>query len=461
MRRDSFLLPVLSLGLLYCSMAFTAIVVNMSGSGRPGTLLHFALVFAMAAGMVWAGRRWRLRGFLAGLSVLLGLVCLAMPQLPDALFLSIALRGKPPLLSICASLLFPVALALFFRAIPAGRESFFYGLVMALGEILWAVLFPLLTSSSAGTPDNRLLYLFALSCLAMGGMGLLLGLTLWLRPAVSQAPARGSVGEKRVPLLWLFVAGAAFFALVGLETGMGQPKLALSPQFISLAHVLSLFLLPLTGYVLDSRKPERLAVIFIWPLMAAVLLMPVFVAVHLRGDLGLVALFCLSLVIRQILLLVVFSTVGRLLKTHAWLPLLLALAHCLHLAQLGGVATRGLVADLPLGLFTAACLFAALTLFCLWRFRLVLQRRPELWELPQEETDPQKNLAFATSYGLTGREQDILLGLLRGMTLEDMEQELGVTMRTVRYHITGLLKKTGKPSRQKLLLYYNTWKPQL
>jgi DNA-binding CsgD family transcriptional regulator len=167
-------------------------------------------------------------------------------------------------------------------------------------------------------------------------------------------------------------------------------------------------------------------------------------------------------VIRQTLLLAVFTACSRLLKTHALLPLLLALAYCLHLMQFVGAITRKFLAASPSSVFTATLALAMGVAFCLWRFRRLLLEKAELWKLPLEkdatpEPDMEKFRAFAVVHDLTGREQEILLGLIRGASLEDLGREFGVALSTVRYHQTGILKKTGMSSRSNLLRHFISW----
>jgi DNA-binding NarL/FixJ family response regulator len=53
--------------------------------------------------------------------------------------------------------------------------------------------------------------------------------------------------------------------------------------------------------------------------------------------------------------------------------------------------------------------------------------------------------------GLTAREQEVLALLLDGMSNGRMAGHLGVTTRTVKYHVTNVLRKLGAQSRISLL----------
>lgn len=56
---------------------------------------------------------------------------------------------------------------------------------------------------------------------------------------------------------------------------------------------------------------------------------------------------------------------------------------------------------------------------------------------------------------LTAREQEVLRLLLQGQSNQRMAVTLGVTTRTVKYHVTNVLRKLGARSRISLLASYN------
>ncbi|MDR3361396.1 MAG: helix-turn-helix transcriptional regulator, partial [Desulfovibrio sp.] len=86
----------------------------------------------------------------------------------------------------------------------------------------------------------------------------------------------------------------------------------------------------------------------------------------------------------------------------------------------------------------------------------LLRKKPELWDLPPykdalAEPDMEKFDRFAVAHDLTRRERELLLGMIQGASLEDLAGTFGIAISTVRYHQTGLLKKTGTSSRSNLL----------
>jgi DNA-binding CsgD family transcriptional regulator len=58
--------------------------------------------------------------------------------------------------------------------------------------------------------------------------------------------------------------------------------------------------------------------------------------------------------------------------------------------------------------------------------------------------------AFAASYGLSPREQEVLHLLGRGLTTAAMAEELGISPHTVRDHLKHLYRKTGTKGRSEL-----------
>jgi hypothetical protein len=162
------------MGLIYYSTSLGLIVINLRGSGRsggdPAILFHFVLALLIAITLYCTVRFTRpafqvarTRIFSARMA-LVGLFCAGIPLLPGDLPWRM-FNGSPPVISLSAALFMPVGLALFFGSAPAGREGLLYGLIMALGELLWVILFPLLGGSTfVRSPDGaQAFHLFTLN----------------------------------------------------------------------------------------------------------------------------------------------------------------------------------------------------------------------------------------------------------------------------------------------------------
>jgi DNA-binding CsgD family transcriptional regulator len=472
-RRDGFLLPALGLALMHLSVCMGAFIGHLRHAAGTSlmqlALLHLLVLFLVALALSFAAqkglRQPRLRFIFLGL---IGCAFVVIPFLPFDVRIQI-FNGRPPVIGPGMGLLIPVALTMFFRAAPAGWEGFSFGLIMACGELLWALFFPLLGAESAQGPGNlQLSHFLALTCWLSGGAGLCLAAALPAsgEPGSPVSPqARGGKG-KRGALLLIFAAGAGVFVLKSLHLG-AFPKVSLEPELVGLPHYLLVALLPLAGRILDSAAPGRLLA---W-LIPAVLLIPPFALVRTHGGIDLMPLFSLLNVLGQVLLLAIFTASARLMKSSAVLPLLLILANSLYLFHICGVALRNRVEALPYGAVVASLPLVVGVVLCLWRFRRILLENPGLWEFPPQDapgreagrqTPGEENLkkisSFAAAHSLTARERDILLGLLRGASRIDMERELGLASRTVRYHLAALLKKTAMPNEGSFLDYYQSWK---
>jgi len=59
--------------------------------------------------------------------------------------------------------------------------------------------------------------------------------------------------------------------------------------------------------------------------------------------------------------------------------------------------------------------------------------------------------AFASSYGLSPREQEVVGLLVQGQTTVAMADQLGISPHTVRDHLKHLYRKTETGSRSELL----------
>jgi hypothetical protein len=189
------------MGMLYGATAFGIIVLNLKGTtrciGASDIFLSFALPTLTALIMTPTIRLKRGFALFSVPTILAGLFCLAVPLLPGNLPMDL-LYGNPSVPGVCTGFFMALALPLFFRAAPAGREGLCYGVVLLYREILWMTLFPLLGFSPDARPPEALSHLFTLFCLSMGGAGLFLGAALQTRGMKPSVFPRGRLRpEKR------------------------------------------------------------------------------------------------------------------------------------------------------------------------------------------------------------------------------------------------------------------------
>jgi DNA-binding CsgD family transcriptional regulator len=69
-----------------------------------------------------------------------------------------------------------------------------------------------------------------------------------------------------------------------------------------------------------------------------------------------------------------------------------------------------------------------------------------------EVTPPLPAPDYCARYGLTQRETEVLDCILSGQSIAEISEALFISQRTVKYHITSLLRKTGATSQKELLV---------
>ena len=69
-----------------------------------------------------------------------------------------------------------------------------------------------------------------------------------------------------------------------------------------------------------------------------------------------------------------------------------------------------------------------------------------------EKTTPLPATDYCARYGLTQRETEVLDCILSGQSIAEISEALFISQRTVKFHITNLLRKTGAASQKELLL---------
>ncbi|TYZ22321.1 hypothetical protein FZ040_08460 [Selenomonas ruminis] len=78
--------------------------------------------------------------------------------------------------------------------------------------------------------------------------------------------------------------------------------------------------------------------------------------------------------------------------------------------------------------------------------------RFKLGSAAAEVTLPLPAPNYCTRYGLTQRETEVLDCILSGQSIAEISEALFISQRTVKFHITSLLRKTGTTSQKELLL---------
>ena len=72
-------------------------------------------------------------------------------------------------------------------------------------------------------------------------------------------------------------------------------------------------------------------------------------------------------------------------------------------------------------------------------------------ELPGDGASTRDIATIAERFGLTRRETEVLELVFRGLTVQQMADELVVSKSTVKFHVTNILRKTGSENRHQMI----------
>lgn len=86
-----------------------------------------------------------------------------------------------------------------------------------------------------------------------------------------------------------------------------------------------------------------------------------------------------------------------------------------------------------------------------------LKKEPSLKETAQEEAVAVLEDLFVTKYALSNRQRDVLYLLLKDKTYQEMGNNLGLSVGTVKFHAHGIYDKTDSKNRSELIIKYRTF----
>lgn len=510
LRQENNTLSMLCMALLYVSMNLGTVVAALSpdplARGMHWAAYHYAGILIMALVLVPVlpaeaanlSAPKGIRGLVRPLPLCVlasgFLALLASPLDPAAA--SLPLPDWIPASSL--GLFWPLALVVFFSVEPLRLQGIGLGICMAVGDLVWIAFQPFISLVKPGLPlTEQAVLIHHFQGVAQGGLALCLALGFsrhivggkgFSRCARDAGACPDRAAAKRgFPLVGLlFAAGLTFLTLYGLGLGIAFPKV--TPQHLRNgdSHLVLLVAAPLAGLLLDRGGRGLLLVGALLALTACGTPLACFAVPGVEPEL----LHGLLGIGRQTCFLTLYVLLARILRGSPLFPLFGSLVHTLYLAQPLGPLLGRACQGLPGGVATAALILLLLFLALLCVLGLRLRARPDIVAParpgdaeaadlipvgPVEEParngpgllppgpavpapDREKLAAFADFFALTKREAEILDGLIRNMDIATVSQTLGIRERTVRFHLTGLLKKTALPSRQRLLHFYAAWK---
>ncbi|MDL2226641.1 helix-turn-helix transcriptional regulator [Deltaproteobacteria bacterium OttesenSCG-928-M10] len=488
LRGEWRLWPAFWVGLQFCviNLGVAALAVGQEtiSPARLGMLVHFLAVPVAALALAWALRRGG--GWLWACSFLLAVgVGFALLWLLTQNAAGLGRHHFSLLLVPALTLNWPAALWFYFRSRP-DRPGLTLGLAMSAAEMIWILLVPFVSAAFTQTPPaGQAMYLSQtmVFLLMVNGVGLTATLIQTGRSTGAAPVADERLSDWR-PMLWLMAGAFCFFALFGLSFNSGTPRTAVQPDTRAAVHFFLLAGAPLAGWLLDWNWNRGIIFIVAGLGLAAVSVL----GLTFFGGPFLSGCFVIMTVARSVFLLILFLGAARLMGSGPRLAFWGGLAYSIYLAQFVGnvlgracaglwgegalpVAQTALLAGLVLGLWRVLRHFktAPVEKYAGDRPAAGLPDSPPSAPVPSpaaadlagpaspDSDESARHAAFGTAFGLTRREVEVLEGLRRGLEPAGLAGELGISERTVRFHLTGILRKTGRPNRQTLMRFYVAW----
>lgn len=396
--------------------------------------------------------------------------------------------------SMAGGMLWPAVMVVFFALAPPRHWATALAASLAVGELVWVVASPFAVAVAQTSAGDAAAHVRRLIGLLYVGAGMALALAVTrgegaqARIASAFIVRRPPESRPRIlePLAAAFGTAVLFHFLTGFGLLAELPKLRAAAQIQGPLHYLTPIIIVTMGRAMDSGARGT-------GLMAGFLTLTAFAAplTGLMGEAATGQIMPLFVAAREVLMVFLLVNIAR-ATGWAGIPergaLFVALAGLVYAAYLlpyaGTRAARAFFPDMAgaraaagtvLGVLFALALAGTLRLLA--RFTCPdrpeeregavrapepeLARAPELARQAPEETreDKIKKAAFAEQYALTRREAEILDGLMRHGSADLLREELGVSAHTVKYHLRGLLQKTGLPNRRRLIHFYTLWSP--
>ena len=421
--------------------------VGLSVLGYMGGVLFAALFLDHMERRSKAANYSLLRTIFLGMLLLPGLTSLiAFPLLSYAG--NLALNMLQPFLW---GLGLPVGLRLFFKYATPAQRVFHFGIAVGSGHLCWSLLMlpaGMLTTNYNIPSEQILFYLNIMRVLFNTAFALL----AWWMLGIPDNQTRDITSKPRLApgLIGLLLPFALCFLLNGILGYLFYSRVLGRGIYSEYMHLGLAFLLPLAG-LLISRKPKWLP-LFICMAVVAFALGPLFLLAP--NDIAQKLLIISTASQQSILFLGTLAVSGYASRSRSpalvislvWLATALAVPGSIIAGQLSipVLAMAGILAGL--------CVIALWPFYQAWRVAPVCLPTANLSELANN-----KKPAFAAAFALTEREDEVLSYVLQGMDDAAMANALGISERTVRYHISGLLNKAGVINRKRLLQLYNNW----
>ena len=121
------------------------------------------------------------------------------------------------------------------------------------------------------------------------------------------------------------------------------------------------------------------------------------------------------------------------------------------LGDASGAAIGMLLGDKPIVLITV---MAVLFVVCIFLFFSLYQ----MMYMRHADPEPDYLIQFASQYGLSQRESDLMRLILGGNTNKEIAEKLFISENTVKFHVRNLLRKTDCKKRSELLSLFDSFR---
>ena len=115
-----------------------------------------------------------------------------------------------------------------------------------------------------------------------------------------------------------------------------------------------------------------------------------------------------------------------------------------------GAASGILLGDKPIALITLMAVMFVLCIFMFFQLYHVMYMPAKV--------EPDYIIQFASQYGLSQRESDLMRLILGGNTNKEIAEKLFISENTVKFHVRNLLRKTGCKKRSELLSLFDSFR---
>jgi DNA-binding CsgD family transcriptional regulator len=462
------------LGISALVLYFTAFNVGMAYyhlCGTPkeqigGNLLGLACGF-LVMGLALPFLEKRIAGGSAVWRVLFFLLMLLPPICTSFRDFPVGFTGSPLSNAVQAALWglpLPAVLWLFFKHVPPRLHSLGYACALGCGSLFWALFLPAVQILSLEPGFSALTNSVLTMLFLFRHLGLLLVSLLCLclmgragNSAAGEEPAADSREPFRLgPFLLIFVPVLLCCFLNGFSGFRFSGRITFIDHS-AILHLLLAFLFPIAGWAVSRREavlPGMLAAVILWYSLTPFLLF-----LFNSGQFG-VAVSLLCDISGQ--MLIFSATLAGARFAGAWrcrFPVLVCVCAYLAFAVIaGGRIAAVRLHDLSPE-FVAPALYL-LALCCAFSVFPLCRAFPAPLPEPaaQASESEEKQRAFTVAFALSKRETEVLEGLLLGMKSEAIGEALHISERTVRLHITNVVRKTATSGRRDLVRLYAAWK---